>query len=213
VLDDAELKVINASEAVEWSRRFSSPIAHARFSGPDSVIAQTGFFSTEMLDVRKDTLMHPVIDEASTFTADTRSDTVLLSSLSADRTLTLSRSFFWDPPNVGVYYFTVWDTATGKPVSDRIRLVDNVALDQIAANHAEFSTDGRFLLFGRSGEDAKPDITDTLQLVPPDPILPVIADLAEALGGLRLKADGNLEPVTLNPSVVLEKLKGLLEAK
>lgn len=213
VVDDTELKIITTGEAAEWSRRFSSPIVHARFSGPDSVIAQTGFFSTEILDVRNDALLHPMIDEAALFTADTRSDTVLLSSLSADASLTLSRSFFWDPPNVGAYFFTVWDTATGKPVSDRIRLVDDVAADQIAANHAEFSTDGRFLLFGRSGEAAKLEVTTSLQLVPPDSVLPIIADLAEALGGLRLKADGNLDSVAVSSSAIFEELQSLLDPK
>ena len=216
VADGTELKIVDADQpdgVVPWSHRFSSAIAQARFSGEDSVIAQTEFFSTEIWDVRNNSPLHPVIDEAALFTADSRSDTVLLSSLSPDGTLILTRSFFWDPPNVGIHYFTVWDTATGKPLSDRIRFVDDVAGEKASDNHAEFSADGRFLLFGRSGEDAKPEITGSLQLIPPDSVMPFIADLAEALGGFRLKADGNLEASKQDPSGVVEKVQKALELK
>ncbi|MES2659738.1 MAG: toll/interleukin-1 receptor domain-containing protein [Verrucomicrobiota bacterium] len=216
IVDDAELKIISPDKPdddAEWSRRFSSPIVHARFYGNDSVVAQTEFFSTEIWNVRNDVLLHPVIDEAALFTADTSSDTVLLSSLSADGTLALTRSFFWDPPNVGIYSITVWDTATGKPVSDRIRLIDDVAADETAPNHAEFGSDGKFLLFGRSGEDAKPEITGSLQLVPPISVQPFIADLAEVLGGLRLKVDGNLELANEKPWPLLEQVNKALEVR
>ncbi|MEO5917567.1 MAG: toll/interleukin-1 receptor domain-containing protein [Luteolibacter sp.] len=216
IADETQLKIISAGkpdQEPEWSRRFSAPIAHARFSGDDAIIVQTEFFSTEIWDVRNDLLKHPVIDEAALFTPDSSSDTVLLSSLSADGKLTLSRSFLWDPPNMGIYAFTVWDTATGKPVSDRMSRIDDAASEAITENHAEFGTDGSFLLFGRSGENAKPDVTGSLQLHPPDIVAPVIANLSEALGGFRLKPDGNLEAVTEAPSQVLDRVREKLGSR
>lgn len=216
IAHETELKIIDTgvpNQTTEWSRRFSSPVVHTRFSGEDAVIVQSGFFSTEVWDVRRDVLRHPLVDEASLFTTDTRSDTALLSSLSTDGTLLLSRSFFWDPPNVGFYSFTVWDAATGKPVSDRMRRINDVASDEISENHAEFSNDGNYLLFGRSGEDAKAEVAGSLQLHPPVGVLPFVPDLAEMLGGFRLKDDGNLEPVAGDPSSVLEKVREIGGAK
>ena len=135
---------------------FSSAIVHARFSGDDSVIVQTGFFATEVWNVGNDTLRQPIIDETALFTAQTSSDTALLSSLSPDGRLVLTRSFLWDPPNIGVYAFTVWDTATGKPLSARLRYIDDVAAEQLSINHAEFSADGNSLFLGKSGDGGKP---------------------------------------------------------
>lgn len=190
-----------------WSRRFPSAIAHARFSGDDVVIVQTAFFTTELWNVRSDAPVHPAIDEAALFTAGQRSDTVLLSSLSPDGKRVLTRSFFWDPPNVGVYAFTVWDAATGKPLADPVRVIDNVAADELADNHAEFSHDGNFLLLGRTGGGGTPTVSRSLQLVPPAAVRPLVPGLAEALGGLRLRADGNVEAADENPAAVIERVK------
>lgn len=193
-----------------WRRRFPAAIAHARFCGEDRVLVQTGFFGTEIWDVKKDAPVHPAIDESALFTADHRSGTPLLSSLSPDGKLVLTRSFFWNPPNSGIYAFTVWDAATGKPVSDPIRVIDDGLTDPPGPNHAEFSTDGNHLLLGVSADSEKPDVTMSLQLRPPAAITSLLPDLAEALGGLRLKPDGSLEPVLGNPAEVIGKLKSTM---
>jgi WD40 repeat protein len=190
-----------------WRRRFPAAIAHARFCGEDCVLVQTGFFGTEIWDVKTDAPVHPAIDESALFTADHRSDTPLLSSLSPDGKLVLTRSFFWNPPNCGIHAFTVWDAATGKTVSDPIRVVDDGLTDPPGPNHAEFSADGNHLLLGVSADSEKPDVTMSLQLRPPAAITSLLPDLAEALGGLRLKPDGGLEPVSGNPAEVIGKLR------
>lgn len=190
-----------------WRRHFPAAIAHARFCAEDRVLVQTGFFGTEIWDIRKDAPVHPAIDESALFTADHRSDTPLLSSLSPDGKLVLTRSFFWNPPNVGICAFTVWDAATGKPVTEPLRTVDNVAIDQPEPNHAEFSADGSHLLLGRAGPEEKPDVTNSLQIRPPAAVIPMLPDLGEALGGLHLNSDGSLEPVSGNPDELIGKVK------
>jgi hypothetical protein len=193
-----------------WRRHFPAAIAHARFCGEDRVLVQTGFFGTEIWDIKKDTPVHPGIDESALFTTDHRSDTPLLSSLSPDGKLVLTRSFFWNPPNCGICAFTVWDAATGKPVTEPIRVVDDGMSDQPVPNHAEFSTDGNHILLGRSGGDEKPDVMTSLQLRPPAAVIPLLPDLGEALGGFRLKSDGSLEPVSRNPAEVIGNLKSAM---
>lgn len=190
-----------------WKHRFSSAIAHARFAGDDRVIVQTSFFTTETWDVKADAPVNPAIDETALFSTGQTSDTVLLSSLSPDGKLALTRSFFWDPPNVGIYSFTVWDAATAKPLTAPVRIIYNVATDENADNHAEFSQDGIHLLFGRTGENAAHKTSTSLQIIPPRKVLPLIPDLAEALGGLRLKPDGSLETAAGNPAEVIERVK------
>ena len=208
ITGDSDLEWIDTTKPgnpAVWRRHFPAVIAHARFCGDQRVLVQTGFFGTELWDIEKDSPVHPAIDESALFTADHRSDTPLLSSLSPDGKLMLTRSFFWEPPNLGTYAFTVWDTTTGKAVTEPLRTVDNVAIDQPEPNHAEFSADGNHLLLGRAAEDEKPDVTRSLQLRPPAAVIPMLPDLGEALGGFRLKSDGSLEPPAENPAGPIEK--------
>ncbi len=209
------LQVIDSSQpaAPLWRRRFPSPIAHARFVSDELVLAQTEFFSTELWNLRRDALEAPAIRESSLFTPGSASDTVLLSSLSPDGSRLLTRSFRWIPPNVGIHAFTVWDTATGKPLSDRRLSIDNVALDEgdtPPETHAEFSADGSWLLFGRCGGDAPDTVTSHLQLSPPPAIAPLIPALAEALGGLHLGADNDLRPIFGDSSATLDAVRQAL---
>lgn len=216
ILNSTDLQVTDStqpSKSPSWSRIFPSAIVHARFSGDDSVIVQTGFFTTEVWNVGNDTLRQPIIDETALFTAQTSSDTALLSSLSPDGRLVLTRSFLWEPPNIGVYAFTVWDSATGKPLSARLRYVDDVAAEQLSINHAEFSADGNSLLLGRSGDGGKPNASGSIQLRPPAAAAPLIPDLAETLGGLRLKSDGNLESFRSDSASVLQMAGKALEIR
>ncbi len=216
ILDRSLLQVVDASQSGAppfWSRRFPSSVAHARFVSDELVLAQTEFFSTELWNLRSDALEAPAIRESSLFAPGNASDTVLLSSLSPDRSRLLTRSFRWIPPNVGIHAFTVWDTATGKPLSDRRLCVEDIALDEgdtPPETHAEFSADGVWLFFGRCGNNEPDTVTSHLQLIPPSAVVPLIPDLAEALGGLRLGSDNNLQPVSGNLSATLDTIRRTL---
>lgn len=214
IAGDSDLEWIDTTQSgnpAVWRHHFPAAIVLARFCGDKRVLVQTGFFGTELWDIQKDAPVHPSIDEAALFTADHRSDTPLLSSLSPDGKLVLTRSFFWEPPNLGIYAFTVWDAATGKPVTEPVRTLDNVAIDKPESNHAEFSTDGNHLLLGRAGENEKPDVTGSLQLRPPAAVVPLLPDLGEALGGFRLKVDGSLEPAAADAAEVIRKIGAALK--
>lgn len=196
--------------APAWQHRFPTEIALARFLDDRSVIVQTSSFTTEIWDAIADVQTRPTIDEAALFNDELRSDTVLPSSLTADGTLLLTRSFFWEPPNMGIFSFTVWDAATGKPLSQPRRIIDDVATDDLAENHAEFSADGNFLLFGRVGAGGKPAPSSAIELRPPAVLLPLIPQLAESLGGLRLRPDSTLETSPDDPAIILENVRAAL---
>jgi len=78
----------------------------------------------------------------------------------------------------------IWDTATGMPVSESL-------LHNDAVFHAEFGADGRWMASG--GDDGQVRLWE----VPfaPHPIPAWLADLAEAVGGLRFNTDNMLESV------------------
>lgn len=210
IAGDSDLEWIDTTkpgDPARWRHHFPAAIAHARFCGDQRVLVQTEFFGTELWDIQQDAPVHPAIDESALFTADHRSDTPLLSSLSPDGKLVLTRSFFWNPPNCGIYAFTVWDAATGKAVSEPVRVIDDGMTDPPGPNHAEFSADGNHLLLGSSGGSEEPDVTQSLQLRPPASVIPLLPDLGEALGGFRLKTDGSLEAISGSPTELIEKVK------
>jgi hypothetical protein len=112
--------------------------------------------------------------------------------LGARGDMLLTRSFFWDPPNAGNYWFTIWDVPTGLALMDRIHSYDGVEDTDI--NHAELTEDQKMLLLGDVRHAEKP--VKCVQLDVPagaDELLPAAA---EALGGLKLEADGSFSPVT-----------------
>lgn len=217
-----DLKVVNGSEVqaietqsagkVVWNHRFSAPIAFVRFLDDRKVSVQTEFFATEIWDISQNVRVHPVIDEAPLFDGETAADTVLLSSLSPDGKLALTRSFQWVPPNVGVYGFALWDLASGKPLTERRISYHNIATDEIPESHVEFSGDGKYLLFGQYGKDVPKSVNAWLQLTPPAAVQPLIPDLAESLAGQKLQPDGNLTPMTASPSPVRDAVLKTLAA-
>lgn len=212
ITNSSEVRAIDtlAEEKIVWQHRFSAPIAFARFLDDRKVLVQTEFFITEIWDIIRNAPVHPAINESALFEGETAADTVLLSSLSPDGKLSLTRSFQWVPPNVGVYGFTVWDLASAKPLTGRRVSYDNIATDEVPESHAEFSADGRFLLFGQSGKEVPKSVTASLQLVPPPAIAPLIPDLAEALAGQKLQPDGNLTPTPGESIKVLDAVAAAL---
>lgn len=201
-----ELVDVSRSESDPlWRHQFTSPIVHARLHGDDRVIIQTQDYVTEIWNHQDDVSVFPAIDESSLFTEDQRSDTILLSSLSPDGRLLLTRSFLWSPPNSGMSIFTVWDVASGKPLSDPIRIEDDIAQEEPTPNHAEFSADSQFLLLGRDKGSAKP--IQAVQLTPPEKIRAILPKLAEAMSGLHLTEEGNLIPSAVDAQKTWESMQ------
>lgn len=189
-----------------WKHSFPSAMRYARFFDEEKIVVQSTDFITEVWDVKINAPVYPRIDETRLFTESYRSDTVLLSSLSPNGKFMLTRSFFWNAPNVAIHNFTVWDTTTAKPVITPIQIVNSGFDDAPLPNHAEFSSDGAFLFLGLS-EGTKDKVLLGIQLEPPSEVLPRMPNLAEALGGFTLKSDGGLEAVKSNRKAVIEAVK------
>lgn len=103
----------------------------------------------------------------------------------------LTRSSFWDPPNVAHYWFTVWDLASGLPLID----CEHVGTDGGHENeitNADLSSDERFLLLG---SDNAHQASRCIQLSPPPELRSLLPDVAEAFGGLKVESDGSFSIV------------------
>lgn len=192
-----------ADGKLAWERRFPAPLVFARFAGDDKVLAQTEFLSTTVHAVADGTPLRPAVEESALFSDGPPTDTVLASALSSDGAMLLTRSFQWDPPNMGTCAFTVWDAATARPLMRRRVSYDNAASDDPPENHAEFSADGKWLFIGTLDPKRPAAPLAALSLTPPPAVRPLLPGLAEFLSGLRVSASGRVVPAkTPAPSPV-----------
>lgn len=170
-----------------WSKTLGAPVLYVS-SNAESFVVQTTSFITEVLESASGSLAGPPINERRLFTEDTTPVKPLRSSLDSSGKLVLTRSFMWNPPNVGIYYITLWDKSSGTPLSDRVTLHNDIVNE--STDHAEFSGDGKWLLFGGM-EDAEKAVKYGINLGPPEKLRQELANLAEALGGLKMAEDGS----------------------
>ena len=118
-------------------------------------------------------------------------DTVLLSP-SASALLTKSQH--WEPPNLMIKWSTLWDCASGEPLSERVTFADDGGSEQPSVDslflNDEIASVGGNLLYRASPE-----------------MFPVLAKLAEALAGMQLDGAGELRPLVQSARDVRELLK------
>jgi WD40 repeat protein len=88
----------------------------------------------------------------------------------------------------------IWDTASGLQVSEPLRHGGKV-------NSAEFSSDGRWLL--TASADGRARLWEVLSMPVAAPVW--LADLAEALAGQRINAEGGIEPVAAERLVDIKR--------
>ncbi|HEY4308802.1 MAG TPA: hypothetical protein VGN12_05050 [Pirellulales bacterium] len=191
-----------------WRREMVSPVLRIHFEkNGDVLVAQTDSFTTEVLNSNTGERIGSAIEErrlfgddvkgseplASYFGGSLRPAIPLASDLGAARNLLLTRSFFWDPPNLGYYWFTVWDIESGLPLIDVERGGEAVAKDEDSVlNYAYVSPDQRFLFL--EGDD--PNKTNRSILLLPTPELrAILPKAAEAFGGLKVESDGSFTVV------------------
>jgi hypothetical protein len=177
-----------------WRHAFQSKILDAKFVGKQAwLLVQTDAFVTEIWNVENGQRVGAPIEEARLFSDGETPARPLASALDVSENEVLTRSFFWDPPNRAVYWFTVWDLATGIAVIDRVRAIDDSA-DDNAITRAALEKDASLLLLGSGGDKpSRPKVC--LQLAPPSELRAQLPDFAEALGGLKAEDGGGFSVI------------------
>jgi hypothetical protein len=109
--------------------------------------------------------------------------------LSPDAKLALTRSSFWDPPNMEYFWLTLWDTGTGLPLSEHKLFVDEGNGDEITS--ATIDPDLGWIAYLSAGKPTGAG----LDLTPPDPVMGGLADYMEGVVGQKIDPTGLTEPV------------------
>jgi hypothetical protein len=103
-------------------------------------------------------------------------------------------SFFWDPPNVALTWFSVWDSESALPLMDRAFFADDGS-DDNAVQSARVDSAGRTLIFVHQPDEKHVKPVTSLQIEPPASAAAWIADFAEAVAGVSVSEEGALVPV------------------
>lgn len=146
-------------------------------SQPGQVIATTSDFVSQVIGPVPSRSM----DEKTLFREGQVPSAPDSSLLSPSGRVLLTRSQHWEPPNAMLTWTLLWDCASGEPLSDRIRFVDD-GLEEGPLNRSPFLDDRRANVEGMLLHQAAPEMSG------------VLADLAEVLAGWQLDGRGELQP-------------------
>jgi hypothetical protein len=102
-------------------------------------------------------------------------------------------SYFWDPPNIALLWFSIWDSESALPLMDRAFFADDISEDN-AVQSARVDSTGRYLIFVHEPDEKKIKPVASLQIEPPASASAWIADFAEAVAGVSVSEEGALVP-------------------
>lgn len=150
--------------------------------------------------------LYPIIDEVAFFGASPADK--LESRLVGDRVIL--RNFLFDPPNLSLTWMSVWDAASGLPLTDQFLFTSDD--DELIADARLVSDGSRLRFLGREigSGDAPLSPMRFFTVTPPETVAAVLPDLMEAVGGVRFGADGAIVPVE-NRALVIAELSKIVE--
>lgn len=164
----------------------------------DAVVALTRHFEYQVFDLASGKPLAKPLDESAFFTEEHAADKLEAAMLSPDRSTLLTRSLHWEPPNSSLNWTMLWDCASGEPLTDRLFRWDS-NLEEPDMTHEPHLDDTNANVEGLLLHRAKPEL------------YPVLAELGEALSGLKLNAAGELRPVKQSRAQVQELVQKIVQ--
>ncbi|WP_395740526.1 TIR domain-containing protein [Prosthecobacter sp.] len=164
----------------------------------DALVTLTRQFEYQVFDLASGAPLSKPLDEAVFFTDLNAADKLEAAMLSPDRSVLLTRSAHWEPPNASLTWTMLWDCASGEPLCDRIFHWESIAGEPETAREPYLNDDTAHVE-GMLLHRAKPAL------------YPVLAELGETLAGLQLSAVGELHAVKQSSARVKELMQKLTE--
>lgn len=148
------------------------------------VTITTGDFRTEVWNADFSARRGPAIDERAAFGEGSTPEKTDWVAISPDGKRAMIRSSFWDPPNLEVFWISLWDIESGLPLMDRTEFYDDGLTDGVIRS-ARFTPDGDISFVG--DEALAPT---SLELAMPAALPAALPDYAEAIAGQTIDAEG-----------------------
>lgn len=192
---------------------FANDLEMVGFNGEGShVVSVTTNFVTEIravsdLSVR----VAPPLLEGRLFTLGETPERTSAVQLSSGTKRASIESFLWDPPNLAHRWFSLWDVASGRLLSDRMHLADDGMSDDAVITTTRFTEDGDGLLFVDLSDQKDPKIVDWIQIDPPEEVRGLLPELLESIGGMTIDSRGFPAPTPERKEKIRELLPGILK--
>jgi hypothetical protein len=155
-------------------------------------------FRTEFWTADLSTRLGPGINERAFFGNGLTPDKTDWVALSEDGSRALVRSSFWNPPNMEIFWLSLWDIETGLPLMDRTEFQDDGLTDGVIKS-ARFTPDGQIAFIGD-----KALTPQTLALSAPPALPTALPAYAEALANQTITDAGLAESVPDRTSRLVE---------
>lgn len=200
-LGTRQLSITNQGAQWSKSRVFEADILLVCVGkAGDRLAISTSDFVTEIWPLDFSTRIGLPVVERRLFDAKSMPERTELTIPSPDGKSVAITSYFWDSPNVGNYWFSLWDLDTALPLMDRAHSTDE---SPGGAQLVRMDSAGRYLVFVEITANKEIVPVTSLQIAAPSSVTSWIADYAEAVAGVSLDDEGAVAPV----SGRLEKLK------
>jgi len=182
-----QVSVARTGEAPRLSPVFPADIGTVCASDDGGIVTvTTADFRTEIWRSDFSARQGLALDERPYFSGSWTPEKTDWVALSPDGQSALIRSSFWDPPNVEVFWLSLWDIQSGLPLMYREQFGDDGSVAG-AVSSARFAADGHLTFIG--GEP------HSLELSPPAPLHQILPQYAEAIVGRRINTQGLAEPI------------------
>jgi WD40 repeat protein len=177
--------VSRAGGEMKLSPPFAADLHTVCASADGSMVTiTTGDFRTEVWTADFSMRRGPAIDERAAFGEGSTPEKTDWVAISPDGKRAMIRSSFWDPPNLEVFWISLWDIESGLPLMDRTEFYDDGLTDGVIRS-ARFTPDGDITFVG--DEALAPS---SLELVMPSALPAALPDYAEAIAGQTIDAEG-----------------------
>lgn len=178
--------VARKGEAPMLSPAFSADLHTVCASGDGKIVTiTTGDFRTEVWTSDFATRLGPAIDERAQFGEGSTPEKTDWVAISPDGKRALIRSSFWDPPNLEMFWISLWDIETGLPLMDRTEFADDGLTDGVVKS-ARFTANGDVAFLG----DKTFAAASAIELTIPAALPEALPGYAEALAGQSINAEG-----------------------
>ena len=169
------------------------------------VTVTTGDFRTEIWASDFSARRGPAIDERAEFGEGSTPEKTDWVAVSPDGRRAMIRSSFWNPPNLEVFWISLWDIESGLPLMDRTEFQDDGLTDGVVRS-ARFTADGDITFVG----DDKL-VPTSIEVMAPPALPAALPTYAEAIAGQRIDA-GGLAVAVANRSERLVEGNKLIES-
>lgn len=202
---DRRVGVSRTGGETHYSPAFTADLYVVCASDDGTIVTiTTSDFRTEIWNAELSARLGPALNERSQFADGATPEKPDWVAISPDGKRALLRSSFWNPPNLELFWISLWDIESGLPLMDRTEFADDGLTDGVVRS-ARFTPAGDLTFVGDTAL-----VPTSLELAMPPVVPAALPDYAEAIAGQSINSEG-LAIAIPNRASLLAAGNGLIE--